>query len=252
MAQPNILIGFANHLTKLVKRKSAIRRLEGGLIPPQHQEPGPRLSARASSRSSHAGPRSRRTCREAFRFTAQRGNRRQFNESTAKLNRRGNWCRFNQSRGNWCQFNESTLTFGSGVRCEVSGIRREWQERPTHPSIARPWCWAVQASGSLPSGLALAPGSDRESASSSPRGLRLDALVILSWPRDPPRRTARELVVVLSGTLCSPNSNAWPAIRRQARPRHILRRTTLRVRRVPSPVGVRACRRPRRLTEANG
>src|SRR5271169_5720862 len=53
---------------------------------------------------------------------------------------------------------------------------------------ARPLCWAVRAAGSLKSGLALTPGSDPESASSSLRGLRLGGLVILFVARGGPWR----------------------------------------------------------------
>jgi hypothetical protein len=53
---------------------------------------------------------------------------------------------------------------------------------------AQPLCWAIRAAGSLKSGLALAPGSDPESASSFLRGLRLGGLVILFVARGGPRR----------------------------------------------------------------
>ncbi len=49
-------------------------------------------------------------------------------------------------------------------------------------------CWVIRAAGSLKSGLALAPGSDPESASSFLRGLRLGGLVILFVARGGPRR----------------------------------------------------------------
>jgi IstB-like ATP binding protein len=50
----------------------------------------------------------------------------------------------------------------------------------------RPLCSVIRAAGSLKSGLALTPGSDPESASSSLRGLRLGGLVILFIARGGP------------------------------------------------------------------
>ena len=64
----------------------------------------------------------------------------------------------------------------------------------------RPWCWVIRAAGSSKSRLALAPGSDPESASSFLRGAsswrpghpvcgpRRSAARNWRWPR-PPRRT---------------------------------------------------------------
>jgi len=53
--------------------------------------------------------------------------------------------------------------------------------RPTLEE-AEPSSRAAQAAGSLKSGLALAPGPDAVSASSSCKGLGLDGRVILWWP----------------------------------------------------------------------
>jgi len=61
------------------------------------------------------------------------------------------------------------------------------------------------------------------------------------------------LAVVPSATSSLPNSNAWPTLLRQARPRHIPRPNSLRaLYRVPSTVVVRAYLPATHLPEASG
>ena len=79
-------------------------------------------------------------------------------------------------------------------------------------------CGAAQAAGSLKSGLALAPGSDPEPASSSAGGFVLTIWSSCLWPV---AVRGEELAVALSTTPNSTSSNAWPARPCPALPRQI-------------------------------
>jgi len=73
--------------------------------------------------------------------------------------------------------------------------------------------------------------------------LRLRSFVLAAWPscRGPRQPAANELGGGPVRHVLSPSSNAWPARRRQARPRHIPHPTSLRaLHRVPSSVVLRA------------
>ena len=73
--------------------------------------------------------------------------------------------------------------------------------------------------------------------------LRLRSFVLAAWPscRGPRQPAANELGGGSVRHVLSPSSNAWPARRRQARPRHIPHPTSLRaLHRVPSSVVLRA------------
>ena len=73
--------------------------------------------------------------------------------------------------------------------------------------------------------------------------LRLRSFVLAAWPscRGPRQPAANELGGGPVRHVLSPSSNAWPARRRQARPRHIPHPTSLRaLHRVPSSVALRA------------
>jgi hypothetical protein len=105
---------------------------------------------------------------------------------------------------------------------------------------AQPSCWAIRAAGSLKGGLALAPGSDPESASSLPRGASSwrpghpvcgpwrSAARNWRWPR--PTRPAHDLVDCLgspSAPSCDmpqPGSGSAPRVGPRAEPRRWARR----------------------------
>ena len=73
--------------------------------------------------------------------------------------------------------------------------------------------------------------------------LRLRSFVLAAWPscRGPRQPAANELGGGPVRHVLSPSSNAWPARRRQARPRRIPHPTSLRaLHRVPSSVALRA------------
>ena len=79
----------------------------------------------------------------------------------------------------------SNVRFGCSMRSELHLALKAGIVQPTLEQ-ARPSCWAIRVAGSLKSGLALAPGSDPESASSFRGGLRLGGLVTLFVARGGP------------------------------------------------------------------
>ena len=85
--------------------------------------------------------------------------------------------------------------------------------------------------------------------------LRLRSFVLAAWPscRGPRQPAANELGGGPVRHVLSPSSNAWPARRRQARPCHIPRPTSLRaLHRVPSNVVLRAYLPGPHSVEASG
>ena len=82
----------------------------------------------------------------------------------------------------------SAKTSGAGVRSEVSDDAIEWGSSSPSSSKPRQSCLAVRAAGSSKSGLPWLQALNQNPQAAPREGLRLDDLVILSWPLAGPWR----------------------------------------------------------------